>query len=262
MVLRGKIRRNRGQRISSSSRPCAVHFVRRKVDAAVWRWASAAAHPTNVCRPRSRSSPASASTTPSNSATRWSPLPARRPASSSRACRSSAGHRRRAREVIRQAARRNGCRLVELGVDFDFSYEPPCHVECAASPAHIDFRYGSDSGEAGERFHYDHAALGLLGRHQAANAAVAMAALEELRRRVGTSGGGRSPRTGRGGLAAGGSGRPAAHGGARRRPQRGLHRGADEVLAESFSARRWLLIFATTQDKDLRGHARPLAWAI
>ncbi len=45
------------------------------------------------------------------------------------------------REVIRRIARQNGCRLVELGVDFDFEYHPPRHLEASASPAHFDFRY-------------------------------------------------------------------------------------------------------------------------
>ena len=44
------------------------------------------------------------------------------------------------REVIRRIARQCGCRLVELGVDFDFDYRPPRHLEQAASPGHFDFR--------------------------------------------------------------------------------------------------------------------------
>ena len=44
------------------------------------------------------------------------------------------------REVVRRIARQCGCRLVELGVDFDFDYRPPRHLEQAASPGHFDFR--------------------------------------------------------------------------------------------------------------------------
>ena len=43
------------------------------------------------------------------------------------------------REVIRRVARENGCRLVELGVDFSFDYRPPRHLELAPSPAEFDF---------------------------------------------------------------------------------------------------------------------------
>ena len=45
------------------------------------------------------------------------------------------------REVIRRIARQNGCRLVELGVDFRFDYHPPRHLERAASPARFDFHH-------------------------------------------------------------------------------------------------------------------------
>ena len=44
-----------------------------------------------------------------------------------------------ARAVIRRATAANGCRLVELGVDFDFEYHPPRHLEAAPSPATFDF---------------------------------------------------------------------------------------------------------------------------
>jgi dihydrofolate synthase/folylpolyglutamate synthase len=159
------------------------------------------------------------------------------------------------REVIRQIARRNDCRLVELGVDFDFAYDPARHVERAASPGHVDFRYGRDSDEAGKRLRYEHVALGLLGRHQAANAAVAMAALEELRE----TGWDIPEAAVRRGLAE--VVWPARVEVVARRPTVVLdaaHNAASiaaliETLAESFSARRRLLIFATTQDKDLRG---------
>ena len=129
------------------------------------------------------------------------------------------------REVIRRIAAKHGCRLIEQGVDFDFRYAPPRHLEQAASPGWMEFRISVAEGRvpcrvpcprlpwacggspqildvptasvgmapgphpnplraptegwSGEGTGF---ALGLLGRHQAANAAVALAALEELRR--------------------------------------------------------------------------------
>ena len=97
--------------------------------------------------------------------------------------------------------------------------------------------------------------LGLLGRHQAANAALVLAAVEELR-----SNGWTIPEAAvRRGLAE--VAWPARVEVVARRPTVVLdaaHNAASiealvEVLAESFSARRRLLIFATTQEKDLRG---------
>ena len=88
------------------------------------------------------------------------------------------------REVVRQIARQNGCRLVELGVDFDFEYHPPRHLDQAPSPAHFDFRYLVPPAD------FSDIALGLLGRHQAANAALVLAAVG----RTAAAAVGRSPR--------------------------------------------------------------------
>ena len=97
------------------------------------------------------------------------------------------------REVVRKIARQNGCRLLELGVDFDVDYHPPQHLERAPSPAHFDFRYlapaieppenDEDSRRALPTGDLRDIAMGLLGRHQAANAGLVVAAAEELRRR-------------------------------------------------------------------------------
>ncbi len=98
-------------------------------------------------------------------------------------------------------------------------------------------------------------AMGLLGRHQAANAGLVVAAAEELRRRGWTI-----PEAAlRRGLAD--VVWPARVEVVARRPTVVLdaaHNAASvaalvEALAASFAARRRLLVFATTQEKDLRG---------
>ncbi len=164
------------------------------------------------------------------------------------------------REVIRRIARQNGCRLVELGVDFDFDYHPPRHLERAASPARFDFVKPRPSvAELSQHvprpmvaaLHADR----LIGRHQAANAAVALATVEELRRAGWTI-----PEAAiRRGLAE--VAWPARVEVVARRPAVVLdaaHNAASiaalvETLDESFSVGRRLLVFATTQEKDLRG---------
>ncbi len=101
----------------------------------------------------------------------------------------------------------------------------------------------------------EHVALGLLGRHQAANASLAIVAVEQLRRRGWTI-----PEAAvRKGLAeVAWPGRIEVVG---RRPiviLDGAHNAASiaalvQTLDESFSPRRRLLVFATTQDKDTSG---------
>jgi dihydrofolate synthase / folylpolyglutamate synthase len=154
------------------------------------------------------------------------------------------------REVVRRIARQSGCRVVELGVDFDFDYRPPRHLEQAASPGHLDFRRLSDPKAA-----WQDIAIRLVGRHQAANAALVLAAVEELRR-IGWN----IPEAAvRRGLAE--TVWPARVEVVARRPTiviDAAHNAASiealvEVLDESFSARRRILIFGTTQEKDLRG---------
>jgi dihydrofolate synthase / folylpolyglutamate synthase len=167
------------------------------------------------------------------------------------------------REVIRRIARHNGCRLVELGVDFDFDYHPPRRLELAASPARFDFIKprpavapdcttidAEEGATAGHGF-----MLGLIGRHQAANAAVALAAVAELQRSGWTI-----PEAAiRRGLAE--VAWPARVEVVARRPAVVLdaaHNAASiaalvETLDESFSPSQRLLVFAATQEKDLRG---------
>lgn len=156
------------------------------------------------------------------------------------------------REVVRRIARENGCRLIELGSDFKFTYRPPQHLERGPSPGRIDFQYRpADRGPS----ELHDAALGLLGRHQAANAALALAAIEQLRRDGWTI-----PEAAvRRGLAE--LTWPARVEVVARRPTVVLdaaHNAASigalaDVLAESFSVRRRILLFATTHDKDIDG---------
>jgi len=161
------------------------------------------------------------------------------------------------RDVIRQVCREQGSRLVELDRDFDFVYHPPRGLERAAAPARMDFRCRA----SGRERVYSGLGLQLPGRHQAANAAVALAVAEELR-----GCGWEIPEEAirRGLLELDWPARievisrspvvivDAAH-------NRASIDALVQVLDESFSARRRLLVFATTQEKDLRGMLGRLA---
>jgi dihydrofolate synthase / folylpolyglutamate synthase len=153
------------------------------------------------------------------------------------------------RAVVRRVAKQCGCRLVELGVDFDYTYHPPRHLEEAASSSTLDT---SD---------FRQIELSLLGRHQAANAALAVATVEELRR-TGLTIPDDAIRKGLREVTW-----PARVEVVARRPAVVLdaaHNAASiaalvEVLAESFSVRQRFLVFGTTQEKDLRGMLRHLS---
>lgn len=167
------------------------------------------------------------------------------------------------REVIRRACRERGCRLVELGVDFDFRYRPPQHLELAPACGRLDFTYRT----GGREWTLDDVPLSLPGRHQAANAAVALAALavvgpvfnrpmsgDDLESRPTSCES--AVRSALANLAW-----PARVEVVSRRPAVVLdtaHNAASvaalvRTLEESFSVERQLLLFATTRDKDLRG---------
>ena len=159
------------------------------------------------------------------------------------------------REVIRRIARQNGCRLIELGVDFDFRYDPPRHLERGPALAHFDFVKPRPVVAEPTATNDQIYSLGLLGRHQAANAAIAVAAVEELR-----LGGWTIPEA----AIERGLSRiawPARVEVVSRRPVVVLdsaHNAASiaalvQTLDESFSARRRFLIFAASQEKDLHG---------
>ncbi len=83
-----------------------------------------------------------------------------------------------AREVIETIADQHGARMHQLGRDFDFRYHAPHGLGERSTCSEFDYR----SQVPGDPRRSDGLRLGLLGRHQAANAAVALATLDELRR--------------------------------------------------------------------------------
>jgi len=186
------------------------------------------------------------------------------------------------RSAIRQIARDCGCRLVELDEDFRFDYHPPRHLEKQPVMGTMNFcvvsnnmsplraprqrsgegqgeggliKYSTDSLPAGaNNLEYKNLLLALPGRHQAANAAVALATLNEL----GFQGWNIQEQSVRNGLA---SVRwPARIEIIARQPVVILdsaHNTASiaalmEVLKESFSVSRRLLLFAATREKDFQ----------
>ena len=81
------------------------------------------------------------------------------------------------RRVIQQVASSHDCSLSELGEHFRFGYRPPKELQRANACGQMDFEYVRIE----RRHEYKDLSLGLLGRHQAANAAVALATMAELR---------------------------------------------------------------------------------
>jgi dihydrofolate synthase/folylpolyglutamate synthase len=155
------------------------------------------------------------------------------------------------RKVIEAASQAAGSRLVQLGRDFDFSYRPPLDCDRSDHCARFDYRY--TSGQSGRQ--WNDIELNLLGRHQAANAAVALATLEQLSER-----GFRIPESAvRAGLK--NVRWPARVEVVGRRPTiviDAAHNLASasaliETIDESFAAERRILVFASTKEKDLRG---------
>jgi len=155
------------------------------------------------------------------------------------------------REVIRKTCQQRGCRLAELGVDFEFFYSPPRGLESAPAMGTIDFR----DRDLDYVRSYDGVAVALLGRHQGANAAVALATLGRLAR-LGWVIPESAMREGLARLTW-----PARIELIARRPAvviDAAHNVASvdalmEVLDESFSPRQRILVFATTREKDVRG---------
>jgi dihydrofolate synthase / folylpolyglutamate synthase len=152
------------------------------------------------------------------------------------------------RGEIDARCRELGAPLVQLGRDFDFAYHPPASESAGRELGRIDFL----SPIVGRRARLE---VGLLGRHQAANAAVALAAIDELARQGWSLGEEAIAR----GLAE--VRWPARVEVVGRRPTVVLdaaHNVASAValaatLAESFPARRKILVFATTREKDVAG---------
>ncbi len=79
--------------------------------------------------------------------------------------------------VIARIAAQLGCRLSQLGQQFDFDYYPAERLEQSERRSTIDFRYLDGDAAHG----YSGLELALIGSHQAANAAVALATIAELR---------------------------------------------------------------------------------
>jgi dihydrofolate synthase/folylpolyglutamate synthase len=78
------------------------------------------------------------------------------------------------KEVIQRVARERNCALYQIGEQFEFSYSPPARL----SPTRLNcgrLNYWESGGNS-----LDDTRLGLLGAHQAANAAVAVATIKRL----------------------------------------------------------------------------------
>jgi dihydrofolate synthase/folylpolyglutamate synthase len=159
------------------------------------------------------------------------------------------------RQVIEQVCRDRGSPLVQLGRDFDFRYYPPHLVDHHAGFGRIDYldRSTKSPGLAG-------VTLGMLGRHQGANAAVAVATIAQLQ----AQGWQIDEAQLRAGLASARS--PARVEVVARRPTiviDAAHNEASveallETLADSFTEQPRILIFATTQEKEVRAMMRLL----
>jgi dihydrofolate synthase/folylpolyglutamate synthase len=149
------------------------------------------------------------------------------------------------RIVIREKCALEGSPLWELETDFSFTYRAATHLEQGAGQSEIDF-VGPDRRKISD------IGIKLLGRHQGANAAVALATICRLRELDFDV----DDDAVRRGLAAAVC--PARVQVLARRPTVILdaaHNVASiqalvETLDESFVARRRYLIFATTRDKD------------
>ena len=170
-------------------------------------------------------------------------------------------------DVIRQTAARHGCACYAAGQHFGHHYLGTHPPEQASVPSATwphgwsEFDYWEDTAEG--RHELRQLRTGLMGRHQAANAAVAVAALSQLRQR-----GWRLTEAAiRTGLAR--VDMPARIEVLQQRPTIILdaaHNVASaqaliEVLRETYpraGVRRRILIFAASQDKDVASIFRPL----
>lgn len=156
--------------------------------------------------------------------------------------------------VIRSVAARHGCEMLTLGEDFEFDYV----AAAQASPRHCEMSYRPRDRRSGRQF--NGLRLKLLGRHQAANAAVVVATLERLR----DLGWELPEQAIRDGLA--NASFPARIEVIAQRPTivvDAAHNCASiealvATLDESFPPSPRLLIFATSRDKDARGMLRLL----
>ncbi|HEX7378991.1 MAG TPA: folylpolyglutamate synthase/dihydrofolate synthase family protein [Pirellulales bacterium] len=153
------------------------------------------------------------------------------------------------RREIERICRQRSAPLIQLGRDFDFSYHAPAEVETTVACPSIDFVSHTQGREQFQRA----VQVGLLGEHQGANAAVALAVVDQLR----SQGWSISEAAARRGLAE--VAWPARIEVVARRPTVILdaaHNVASiaalvKTLDESFSCRDRLLVFATTQEKQV-----------
>jgi len=161
-----------------------------------------------------------------------------------------------ARQVVADISHERGCRLLQLGRDFQFTYQPPARLDLADNKGRLDYYRQVNDGQPA----IAELELSLPGRHQAANAAVALATLDVLSE-LGWTIPEAAVRRGLAGLHW-----PARVEIVRRQPTVVLdvaHNVASveallEVLTSSFLASRRYLIFATSKDKDTPGMLRRL----
>ena len=161
-----------------------------------------------------------------------------------------------ARDVIHEICLCQQAPLRELERDFSYTYTPPHQAGSGIPVGRLDFRYHA----SGRKYQYHGLPLRLLGRHQAANAALALATIDELAQ----AGYAVSESAIRAGLEQ--LSWPARVELVRLRPAvviDAAHNVASiaalvETLRESLPAQRRLLLFATTRDKDVPGMLRLL----
>jgi dihydrofolate synthase / folylpolyglutamate synthase len=171
--------------------------------------------------------------------------------------------------VIAQIAREHGCRLIQLGRDFDYQYvraNPAVSHDAQAAGAKRGLPL-STSGEIafdytipGQEYHLQHSPLAMPGPHQAANAAVALATIAELRHQgwcisndAVTSGLSRVTLPGRVEIFAG---NPTVVLDSAHNPASA--RALVDTLAELPTASRRTLIVSISHDKDVRAIVREL----
>lgn len=162
------------------------------------------------------------------------------------------------RQVIAAVARSCGAPLIQLGTDFEFEYHARSNGSHGATSATLDFKHRRPAFKQPDSlapWSLPDVELAMPGRHQAANAAVALAAIDQLR----AGGWAISDEAVRRGLAT-----TRCRGRIEivsRRPTVVVdvaHNVASidallSVLDESFPPGRRRLIFATSRDKDVRG---------
>ncbi|MCH8839858.1 MAG: bifunctional folylpolyglutamate synthase/dihydrofolate synthase [Planctomycetes bacterium] len=161
------------------------------------------------------------------------------------------------RRVIAEIARQHGCRMLEAGRDFWHSYRPPLDLDQHDGLG--QFAFHSQLGD--EPLQLTAVTLRMLGEHQAANAALALATAVELRRQgwlISTD----AMHEGLGNLTL-----PARVEVLGRQPTVVLDvahnvasvRALVEVLLGSFACEQRTLLLAVTRDKDVVGIIRELA---